>query len=356
MKNYKGFNKMPYCNAHYPSLRATQVADTPEQRRLAENTRNQSLIVYHKDFEENKKKFTVVSDDPEMRRNMENTNKFSQIKYGADREQLKGRMIAVSDGPELRRIRQNTANISQAEYRGVKGQREIQESARNLVPQTVRQGSLGSDDEEPPERPSIPGIGGFSYAAPEARNIGRISEYTPDRYGAQEWQETVPAPSAVHQQPQHGNYHGSYQSNPTRLPGMEKNHSEPRATMNVGGSLELNLQQPLPPTQPQINPEFLDKPADFLDTMDVEISSYRFQALYDYDAQDDDEVSFKEDDYIVDCQKVDQDIPRLVDWNCGEEWSEGHAAIELRETGLLTKIYVRRKHDDPYGNQDENAD
>lgn len=296
---------MPYCNAHYPSLKATPVADTPEQRRLAENTKNQSLIEYHKGFEENKRNFTVVSDDPETRRNMENTSKFSSVKYGADREQLKGKKITVSDDPELRRIKQNTANISQIEYKGVKSQKECQDSARNLVSQAVRQRSLGSDDDEILERPSIPGIGGFSYGAPEARNVGRISEYTPDKYGAQEWQETVPAPSAVHQQPQHGNYHSTYQNNQNRQSATDRN-PEPRATMNIGGSLELSMKNPITKAQPEINPEFLEKPADFLDNMDIDISSYRFQALYDYDAQDDDEVSFKEDDYIVDCQKVDQ--------------------------------------------------
>ncbi|OUC47144.1 putative LIM domain protein [Trichinella nativa] len=43
MKNYKGYEKQPYCEAHYPKTKASVVADTPEMRRLQENTKNQSL-------------------------------------------------------------------------------------------------------------------------------------------------------------------------------------------------------------------------------------------------------------------------------------------------------------------------
>ncbi|KAH6929944.1 hypothetical protein HPB50_007163 [Hyalomma asiaticum] len=42
MKTYKGFNKLPYCSAHCPQAKHTTVADTPEAKRLAENTRIQS--------------------------------------------------------------------------------------------------------------------------------------------------------------------------------------------------------------------------------------------------------------------------------------------------------------------------
>jgi hypothetical protein len=41
MKNYKGFDKLPYCGAHVPKAKATTVADTPEMRRLAENSKIQ---------------------------------------------------------------------------------------------------------------------------------------------------------------------------------------------------------------------------------------------------------------------------------------------------------------------------
>ena len=43
MKNYKGFDKLPYCGAHVPKAKATTVFDTPEMRRLAENSKIQVL-------------------------------------------------------------------------------------------------------------------------------------------------------------------------------------------------------------------------------------------------------------------------------------------------------------------------
>ncbi|KAG8261827.1 LIM and SH3 domain protein 1 [Homalodisca vitripennis] len=44
MRNYKGFNKQPYCEAHIPKAKATTVAETPELKRIAENTKLQSNV------------------------------------------------------------------------------------------------------------------------------------------------------------------------------------------------------------------------------------------------------------------------------------------------------------------------
>uniref|UniRef100_A0A3B3ZV96 LIM and SH3 domain protein 1 n=1 Tax=Periophthalmus magnuspinnatus TaxID=409849 RepID=A0A3B3ZV96_9GOBI len=44
MRNYKGFNKRPYCNAHYPSATFTVVADTPENLRLKAQSEKQSTV------------------------------------------------------------------------------------------------------------------------------------------------------------------------------------------------------------------------------------------------------------------------------------------------------------------------
>lgn len=90
MKNYKGFEKKPYCNAHCPQAKATTVADTPEIRRLAENTRIQSQAKYHEDFEKAKGKgFTAIADDPETLR-IKNTSKIiSNVAYHGELERKK---------------------------------------------------------------------------------------------------------------------------------------------------------------------------------------------------------------------------------------------------------------------------
>nr|XP_049605077.1 LIM zinc-binding domain-containing Nebulette [Syngnathus scovelli] len=69
MKNYKGYDKKPYCNAHYPKTSFTIVADTPENLRLRQQSQLQSQVQYKKDFEESKGRgFSIVSDTPEMQR------------------------------------------------------------------------------------------------------------------------------------------------------------------------------------------------------------------------------------------------------------------------------------------------
>ena len=81
MKTYQGYEKLPYCNTHYPSTKFTAVADTPENLRIKKNTTNQSTVVYHKEFEQEKGKFTAVADDPETTRIKKTQAQASTVKY-----------------------------------------------------------------------------------------------------------------------------------------------------------------------------------------------------------------------------------------------------------------------------------
>uniref|UniRef100_A0A1B0CH56 LIM zinc-binding domain-containing protein n=1 Tax=Lutzomyia longipalpis TaxID=7200 RepID=A0A1B0CH56_LUTLO len=86
MKTYKGFNKLPYCEAHIPKAKATTIADTPELKRIAENTKIQSNVQYHAEFEKQKGKVTQVADDPETLRIKQNTMHISNVAYHGDLE------------------------------------------------------------------------------------------------------------------------------------------------------------------------------------------------------------------------------------------------------------------------------
>uniref|UniRef100_A0A8C2DBB9 LIM and SH3 domain protein 1 n=1 Tax=Cyprinus carpio TaxID=7962 RepID=A0A8C2DBB9_CYPCA len=98
MKNYKGFEKRPYCNAHYPKTSFTSVADTPENLRLKQQSKMQSQVLYKEEFEKNKGKgFSVVSDTPELQRIKKTQDQISNIKYHEDFE--KSRM--GGEGPPL---------------------------------------------------------------------------------------------------------------------------------------------------------------------------------------------------------------------------------------------------------------
>ncbi|XP_063107536.1 LIM and SH3 domain protein 1 isoform X1 [Cavia porcellus] len=82
MKNYKGYEKKPYCNAHYPKQSFTMVADTPENLRLKQQSELQSQVRYKEEFEKNKGKgFSVVADTPELQRIKKTQDQISNIKY-----------------------------------------------------------------------------------------------------------------------------------------------------------------------------------------------------------------------------------------------------------------------------------
>uniref|UniRef100_A0A4W3GUW2 Nebulette n=1 Tax=Callorhinchus milii TaxID=7868 RepID=A0A4W3GUW2_CALMI len=69
MKTYKGYEKKPYCNAHYPKQSFTIVADTPENIRLKQQSELQSQVKYKENFEKSRKLgFSIVTDTPEMQR------------------------------------------------------------------------------------------------------------------------------------------------------------------------------------------------------------------------------------------------------------------------------------------------
>lgn len=86
MKTYKGYNKLPYCNTHYPKTTFTAVADTPENLRLKKNTMVQSNIVYHSEFEKEKGKVMVVADDPETLRSLKTQQQASDLAYQQKRK------------------------------------------------------------------------------------------------------------------------------------------------------------------------------------------------------------------------------------------------------------------------------
>lgn len=104
LKNYVASpDKQPYCSAHVPKASATTVADTPEGRRIAEVTKNQSKLAYTADYEKAKAQFTVVADTPELQAALRNTKNQSGVAYNQirDRDAMGGGAQAmVSQQPQ----------------------------------------------------------------------------------------------------------------------------------------------------------------------------------------------------------------------------------------------------------------
>uniref|UniRef100_A0A1B0DA57 Uncharacterized protein n=1 Tax=Phlebotomus papatasi TaxID=29031 RepID=A0A1B0DA57_PHLPP len=87
---------------HIPKAKATTIADTPELKRIAENTKIQSNVQYHAEFEKLKGKVT--------QRGKTNCVLLQHILHSGCKK--------VADDPETLRIKQNTMHISNVAYHG----------------------------------------------------------------------------------------------------------------------------------------------------------------------------------------------------------------------------------------------
>ncbi|XP_055859703.1 LIM and SH3 domain protein F42H10.3-like isoform X3 [Biomphalaria glabrata] len=279
MKNYKGFEKLPYCSAHYPTTKPTAVADTPEARRIAENTKIQSNVQYHADF-----------------------------------EKQKGFKTSVADDPETSRIKQNTQIQSNVNYWGLKEQREQMEGRR---PQEAL------DDGEPrisvqkgSGRPSPGGHQPFSYGGnagappPMGGHSQNRSSYEDDGYAqrAQQQSQQPYSYAQVHGQRVQPGSIADYDP-------LNQHHSS--VVRNSYGQSQPQAYQPAPP---QAQPPRAAQAAP---------KQVIYRALYDYSAADNDEVSFMDGDHIVNVEVVD------AGWMIGTVQRTG-------QHGMLPSNYVER--------------
>ncbi|XP_015923875.1 LIM and SH3 domain protein F42H10.3 isoform X5 [Parasteatoda tepidariorum] len=242
MKTYKGYNKQPYCNAHCPQAKHTAVADTPEIRRLAENTKLQSNVKYHEDFEKAKGKFTQVADDP-----------------------------------ETLRIRNTSKIISNVSYHGELERKKQMEQKRHLVPETKNGVAVplngGGDISRSPEYNDYTPPNNVHQ--PPSRKIGSIADYDPlnDNYGS-------------------------------LATGYRQVHPQDISNMNMYRAQEAV------PSVPKA-------------------AGHTFKAMYDYVAQDSDEVSFLDGDMIINCNAIDDG------WMTGTVQRTG-------QSGMLPANYVEQ--------------
>lgn len=286
MKNYKGYNKIPYCNVHYPTTSFTAVADTPENQRIKQNTKVQSNIKYHADFEKMKGKKLTVVDDPEMMRIKQNTAIQSNVEYHKVRDQLsemeqKRPDREAREGPSRTQPGRITdydptpANTGGTPY-----------SMRNSQARVVYDSNIGKEGpdvfEEVEEVPT--------------RKPGSISDYDPlnNEFGSiGRYSGGDPEPPRGYQAPPQ-----SYQPPPQSYQPPPQSYQPPPQSY-----------QPPPP-----------QPAS---------EGMVCKALYDYASADADEVSFQEDDLIIQCQPID------------EGWMEG-TVKRTGDRGMLPSNYVER--------------
>ncbi|XP_018576121.1 LIM and SH3 domain protein F42H10.3 [Anoplophora glabripennis] len=253
MRTYKGFNKEPYCEAHIPKAKATTMAETPELKRIAENTKLQSNVKYHADFEKSKGKFTQVADDPETLRIKQNTKIISNISYH-------GELQKKAEMEQRRQIGDNGNNAN--------GFKESDQKNANTF------------------QPPLPPVPGQTVIG-NPNNIGKISEYDPQA-GTTQFQS--PYSSRTPQTLIYSSDVGTVNNPPQRHIGSV--HDMDPINHNYGSLGRV------------------------------------YKAMYDYEAQDDDEVSFRDGDLIINVSSIDGG------WMTGEVQRTG-------QVGMLPANYVQ---------------
>ncbi|VDD94444.1 unnamed protein product [Enterobius vermicularis] len=273
MKNYKGYDKMPYCEPHYPKTVASVVVDTPEMRRLAENTRLQSQVKYHEDFERSKGQRIQVADDPEVMRHLRNTQVQSQVAYHGD----------IDKKRQQDEVRPAAEQVQPTSPNGqIYATNNTPESPSTYIPTAAAAASTPYNSRLASQTGTI--IYSSEHGGrvpPQQRQVGSIADYDP----------------------LNGNWGSVGSSRAAEKIGQNKgSKTSQKATtgnQNVGGAVKNETSN--------------------MSTRKGSSTGLTVKALYDYTAADKDEVSFAEGDIIVNCQKVDEGwmtgtVQRTLQW------------------------------------------
>lgn len=278
LKNYKGVDKLPYCSVHYPKQTYTAVSDNPELLRIKENTKIQSNAKYHADYEKSKGNFTVVADDPEMRRVLENTKNISNIKYHEDFEKKRNKYTPIVN-KSTQNIQANPTII--ASYR----------SGENTLVEPI-------------------------YKSQQQRRIGSIADYDPLDQTKQNSYENN---NAFSQQ-----YHAMQNQLNQQKQMLQQKQLQAQQQEKMNQNYTSNSRQNLNNSRNEyIEDNIYNQKANngypttnsIANSMNNSINHYYqanenvqtsvFRAIYDYDAKEDDEISFRDGDKFINCEQID---------------------------------------------------
>jgi len=282
MRNYKGFNKEPFCEAHIPKAKHTTVAETPELKRIAENTKLQSNAKYHAEFEKTKGKLTQVADDPETLRMKANSKIISNAAYHGD-------FLKKAEMEQRRNLTNgnNAANNNEPITKSVPATKPVQDydqsnaSKQNKVQQSYN-------------------IGNTRYAPQKVENV---------------------------------QYHSKVEDSSAKIPACLNRQSSTLIYSSDSGDLVTNAYNnhigsiadydPIKKQQSYGGVKY----ANNSEVQNCNLGRV-YRAMYDYEAQDLDEVSFTDGDLIVNCAAID------------DGWMTG-VVQRTGESGMLPANYVQ---------------
>ncbi|XP_043738880.1 nebulette isoform X7 [Cervus elaphus] len=301
-------NQKNLSNVYYKSQmgRATALSVTPEMERVKKNQENISSVKYTQDQKQMKGRPSLILDTPGLRHVKEAQNHISMVKYHEDFEKTKGRgFTPVVDDPVTERVRRNTQVVSDAAYKGVHP--HIVEMDRRpgiIVDLKVWRTDPGSIFDIDPLEDNI-----------QSRSLHMLSEKANlyRRQRSRSYSSSTFGTGLGDDKSEISEIYRSFSccSEVTRpsdegapvLPGAyQQSHSQGYGYMHQTSLSSVRSMQHSP-----------------------NLRTYR--AMYDYSAQDEDEVSFRDGDYIVNVQPIDDG------WMYGTVQRTG-------KTGMLPANYI----------------
>ncbi|XP_068621833.1 LIM and SH3 domain protein Lasp [Battus philenor] len=330
MRTYKGYGKLPYCEAHVPKAKPTTMAETPELKRIAENTKIQSNVKYHADFEKSKGKFTQVADDPETLRIKANTKIISNVAYHGDlaKKAAMEKQRQINENGELVEV-SNNDNYHQ----------QIENYVTEMLPPNTT------------PTPSLPVKNHYQAPQPQPQPARQPEQqYRQQKYEGYSYQ--YPKYDEYQNQYAYGqheqNYGASQQQKIGRIQDYDPLSDGPRAPPHIQHAAatliytsardakQRGAHQPQQQQSRQIgrvtdlDPLAADQPRpanNHHTTNQCSVLQRVYVAMYDYEANDSDEVSFREGDYISNVTSIDEG------WMTGE-------VLRTGRTGMLPANYV----------------
>ncbi|XP_017367393.1 nebulette isoform X3 [Cebus imitator] len=286
--------------------RGTAISDPPELKRAKENQKNISNVKYTQDHKQMKGRPSQILDTPAMRHVKEAQNRISMVKYHEDFEKTKGRgFTPVVDDPVTERVRKNTQVVSDAAYKGVHP--HIVEMDRRpgiIVDLKVWRTDPGSIFDLDPLEDNI-----------QSRSLHMLSEKA--SHYRRHW-------SRSHSSSTFGTGLGDDRSEVSEIYPSFSCCSEITRPSDEGAPV-------LPGAYQQSHSQgygyMHQTSVSSMRSMQHSPNLRTYRAMYDYSAQDEDEVSFRDGDYIVNVQPID------------DGWMYGTVQRTGR-TGMLPANYI----------------
>uniref|UniRef100_A0A2A4JXV4 SH3 domain-containing protein n=1 Tax=Heliothis virescens TaxID=7102 RepID=A0A2A4JXV4_HELVI len=318
------------------------MAETPELKRIAENTKIQSNVKYHADFEKSKGKFTQVADDPETLRIKANTKIISNVAYHGELEKK----------AQMEKQRQINENGEIVEVPSDNYHQQIDNYATEMLAPNVPPPNL-----PPKNHYQTPAT---TYHQPPAQQpMPQVSQQPTGHNRQYQEQYYKPKEEYYPNVPQYQEYQGQYFQQYQQYPVQQQQQSQqqkigriqdydpisdgPRAppnTQRASATLIYNstsdgkrgshqqVQQQQQQSRHIGRVTDLDPLANELPRQPANHHNQRvYIAMYDYEASDSDEVSFREGDLISNVTSIDSG------WMTGQ-------VLRTGRTGMLPANYV----------------